>query len=50
MLQCKGADGPNCLTAGQVEAVRRIYRRHGTSEPGKHLRPLEPGSELGWAT
>jgi feruloyl esterase len=24
-LQCKGADGPDCLTAGQVESVRRLY-------------------------
>src|SRR5579885_1414937 len=24
-LQCKGADGPNCLTAPQVDAARRIY-------------------------
>jgi feruloyl esterase len=48
-IACKGADGPNCLTGGQVEAVRRIYqtpRHERTGEPiyGR----LEPGSELGW--
>ena len=25
-LKCSGADGPNCLTAGQVETVQTIYR------------------------
>jgi len=24
-LKCSGADGPNCLTAGQVETVKQIY-------------------------
>jgi feruloyl esterase len=24
-LKCAGADGPDCLTAGQIETVRRIY-------------------------
>ena len=38
VLQCKGGDGPDCLTAGQVETARKIYMR------------LEPGSEAGWAT
>jgi feruloyl esterase len=50
VIACKGGDAPNCLTAGQVEAVRRIYqtpRHERTGEPiyGR----LEPGSELGWA-
>jgi feruloyl esterase len=25
VLKCTGADGPNCLTAGQVETARRVY-------------------------
>ncbi len=50
-LECKGVDGPGCLTAPQVEAARKIY---GPSiHPGtkRALYPgLQPGSELGWAT
>jgi feruloyl esterase len=49
VLQCKGADAPNCLTAAQVESVRRIYEtpRHArTKEP--IYGPMERGSELGW--
>ena len=48
-LECRGADAPNCLTAAQVDAARRIYgavtnpRTHELIYPG-----LEPGSELGW--
>lgn len=45
-IACKGADAPTCLTAAQVEVVRKIY-----AGPGPSLFPgLEPGSELGWAT
>jgi feruloyl esterase len=48
VLLCKGADGPECLTAAQVEGIRKIYtpaRNHS----GKDLfGPLAPGSELGW--
>jgi len=50
VLQCKGADGPDCLTAAQVQAARKVY------SPGKNPRTgaelfgsLTPGSELGWA-
>jgi feruloyl esterase len=49
ILLCKGADGPDCLTAPQVEAARKVYvaRNAGT---GKELfGSLAPGSELGWA-
>ncbi len=44
VLECKGEDGPSCLTAPQVELARRIYAGPGFF-PG-----LEPGSEMGWAT
>lgn len=44
VLECKGEDGPSCLTAPQVELARRIYAGPGFF-PG-----LEPGSEMGWST
>jgi feruloyl esterase len=44
VLECKGEDGPACLTAPQVELARKIYAGPGFF-PG-----LEPGSEIGWAT
>ncbi len=48
-LECKGADGATCLTAGQVEGARKMYsgainpRTHQQIYPGMAL-----GSELGW--
>ncbi len=48
VLQCKTGDGPQCLTAAQVEAVKRIYQG-----PGENIYPgLLPGGEAGpggWA-
>jgi feruloyl esterase len=50
VIQCKGADGPNCLTAPQVEAARKIYAGPKNPRTGKQVfSPLYPGSELGWA-
>lgn len=50
VLECKGADGPACLTAPQVEAARRIYSGVSNSRTKELIFPgLEPGSELGWA-
>jgi feruloyl esterase len=50
IVQCNGNnDGPDCLTAPQVEAARKIYA--GASNPRTHepIYPgLQPGSELGW--
>jgi feruloyl esterase len=49
-LLCKGADGPSCLTASQVEAARQLYAGPVDSH-GKSMFPgLERGSETGWAT
>ena len=49
-LECKGADGPACLTQAQVEAARKIYRGPVNPRTQAHIFPgLEPGSELGWA-
>lgn len=50
VLACKGADGPSCLTAGQVETAQRIYTPAKNPRTGQEIYPgLEPGSELGWA-
>ena len=48
VLQCKGGDAANCLTAPQIESVKRAYGAAKTSSgevvfPGK-----EPGSETTW--
>ena len=49
-LLCKGADSPSCLTAGQVEAARKIYSPVINPRTGQELFPsLVPGTELGWA-
>jgi feruloyl esterase len=51
VLECKGADGPECLTAPQVEAARKIYTPTTNPRTKQQIFPgLEPGSELGWAT
>lgn len=50
VLTCKGADGPSCLTAAQVEAVRKLYSAAINPRTGQEIFPgFEPGSELGWA-
>jgi feruloyl esterase len=50
VLECKGADGPACLTAPQVEAVRKIYGPTTNPRTKQEIYPgLLPGSELGWA-
>lgn len=50
-IQCQGADGPECLTAPQVAAARRIYAPTRNSRTGEEIFPgMPPGSELVWAT
>ncbi|MCL5743372.1 MAG: tannase/feruloyl esterase family alpha/beta hydrolase, partial [Acidobacteria bacterium] len=50
VLLCKGTDGSDCLTAPQVEAVRKVYLPGRNPRTGKELfGSLAPGSELGWA-
>jgi feruloyl esterase len=50
VIQCKGDDTSNCLTAGQVETARKIYAASKNPRTGQEIFPgLEPGSELGWA-
>ena len=49
VTQCKGADGPGCLTARQVEAARKIYAGATNPRTKKEIySPMYPGSELGW--
>jgi tannase/feruloyl esterase len=50
VLECKGADGPACLTAPQVEAARKLYATVKNPRTGEEIFPgYLPGSELGWA-
>jgi feruloyl esterase len=49
VLACKGADGPSCLTASQVESARKIYSALLNPRTKQAIFPgFEPGSELGW--
>src|SRR5262245_9522047 len=42
-------DGPDCLTAAQVEAAKKIYAGPRNPRTGEEIySPLYPGSELGW--
>jgi feruloyl esterase len=46
VLQCKGADAPDCLTAPQVTALRAIYSGPKNPRTGKQIYPgLSVGSE-----
>ena len=50
VLSCKDADGLTCLTAPQIETVRKILSPAKNPQTGEEIFPtLEPGSELGWA-
>jgi feruloyl esterase len=51
VLACRGADGPSCLTAPQVETMRALYAPIKNAR-GEIVSPplLQPGTELGWAT
>jgi feruloyl esterase len=49
-IECSGTDASTCLTAPQVEAVKKIYGPATNPRTGEAIFPgLEPGSELGWA-
>jgi feruloyl esterase len=49
VVQCKSGDGPDCLTAPQVDAARKIYAGALHTKTHELLYPgLQPGSELGW--
>jgi feruloyl esterase len=49
VLECKAGDGPDCLTAPQVEAARKIYSPAISPRTGQEMfASLVPGTELGW--
>lgn len=46
VLLCKGADGPDCLTKPQVEAVKKIYAGPKNPRTGEQIYPgFPPGGE-----
>lgn len=47
-IQCKGADAPDCLTAGQVDTVKKIYAGAKFKDGTPVYAGFEPGSELNW--
>ena len=47
-LLCKGADGDQCLTAPQVESVKRMYASAKTKSGESIFPGKDPGSEPGW--
>lgn len=49
VLECKGADAADCLTADQVVAARKMYEPARNVRTGKAVSPaFTPGNELGW--
>ena len=51
VLECKGADAANCLTAPQVQSAKAFYTPVTRPTTGEVLLPgLELGSELSWST
>jgi len=51
-IQCKASDGPDCLTAPQVAALRKIYAGAHDSKGKPIFSGYSPGGELGpggWA-
>ena len=47
VLQCKNGDGPDCLTATQVETVKTIYSPLKGAK-GREIAGMAYGSELNW--
>jgi feruloyl esterase len=52
IMECKGTDGPSCLTAEQVETARALYSdiKHPKTGEVLYTPLLQPGSELLWGT
>jgi feruloyl esterase len=50
VLECKGADGPACLTPAQVETAKALYAPVRNPKTGAEIFPalLMPGSETDW--
>lgn len=48
-IECRAGDSPTCLTAPQVEAVRKVYAGPTNPRTGEAIHsPLYRGSELNW--
>jgi feruloyl esterase len=48
-IACTSGDGPDCLTAAQVDAARKIYAGPANPRTGERVwSPLYRGSELDW--
>ncbi len=47
-IQCKGADAPTCLTAGQVDTAKKIYAGAKFKDGTPIYSGFERGSELNW--
>jgi len=46
VIQCREGDGPNCLTAAQVDAAKKIYTGPRNPRTGEQIYPgYEPGAE-----
>jgi feruloyl esterase len=51
VIQCKGEDSNDCLTAAQVETARKVYSGVINPRTKEQIFPgLMPGSEMGWGT
>ena len=49
VTMCKTNEGPDCLTAAQFDASKKIYAGPHNPRTGEEVySPLYPGSELGW--
>jgi feruloyl esterase len=48
VLQCKAGDAADCLTAPQVQAVKKLYEGPRNSAGKQIFAGLEPGSEFLW--
>jgi feruloyl esterase len=49
VLACRGADGPDCLTAAQLETAKVVMNPVKNRRTGELIFPgFEPGTELGW--
>ncbi|HUP38974.1 MAG TPA: tannase/feruloyl esterase family alpha/beta hydrolase [Vicinamibacterales bacterium] len=50
VLACRGAEGPDCLTAPQVETAKVVMSPVKSRHTGELIFPgFEPGTELGWS-
>jgi feruloyl esterase len=51
ILQCKGEDSPDCLTAAQITVVQAFYSPTVNPRTREQIFPgMVPGSELGWSS